>query len=83
MSKIIYPMADGIAVIHPTGEIPVDQVALKDVPAGTPYLIIDDADVPSDRTFREAWVADFSVPHGYGIGHDAWVEQQERADDSD
>lgn len=30
-------------------------VAAKDVPAGKPYKIIDAADVPTDRTFRNAW----------------------------
>jgi len=77
MSKIIYPFADGIAVIHPTGELPLDQVALKDVPAGVPFLIVDDTDIPDDRAFRGAWTADFSDPHGYGLGHEAWAAQQE------
>lgn len=73
--KIIYPTLTGIAVIHPTGELPLADVALKDVPAGAPYLIIDAAEVPADRTFREAWEADFSVPDGHGLGHDAWEAQ--------
>jgi hypothetical protein len=30
-------------------------VASKDVPAGTPYKIIDVEEVPTDRTFRNAW----------------------------
>ena len=77
MTKIIYPSAYGIAVIHPTGELPIEQVALKDVPASVPYLIVDDSDIPADRTFREAWTEDFSNPHGHGIGNDAWVAQQE------
>jgi len=77
MSKIIYPFDGGIAVVHPTGELPINQVALKDVPAGVPFLIVDDADVPEDRSFRNAWTADFSEPHGYGLGHEAWAAQQE------
>lgn len=84
MSKIIFPNDGGLAVIHPTGDIPVEQVALKDVPIGVPFLIVDDADVPADRAFREAWTADFSNPHGHGIGHEAWAEwaaqQQEVVD---
>ena len=77
MQKIIYPTADGIAVIHPTGELPVEEVARKDVPAGVPYLIIGVDDIPEDRTFRAAWDADFSEPHGQGIGSDAWFAEQE------
>lgn len=30
-------------------------VATKDVPEGKPFKIVDVADVPSDRTFRNAW----------------------------
>lgn len=70
--KIIFPTdlsdlsAAPVAVIHPTGELPIEQVAFKDVPAGVPYLFVDDGDVPSDRTYREAWEADFSKPDGIG-----------------
>ena len=27
----------------------------KDVPEGKPYKIVNDSDIPSDRTFRNAW----------------------------
>lgn len=65
--KIIYPNGfGGIAVIHPTGEIPIEEVARKDVPNGVPYLFVQDADVPTDRTYRDAWEADFSNPDGHG-----------------
>lgn len=30
-------------------------VAAKDVPEGKPYQIVDVADIPTDRTFRDAW----------------------------
>jgi hypothetical protein len=71
-ARIIYPLDDGIAVVIPSGELPIEDVAAKDVPAGTPYLLIDASDLPTDRTFRAAWTADFSAPDGYGIGADAW-----------
>ena len=65
--KIIYPTDDGmISIIHPTGELPIDQTAKKDVPPGKPYLIVQDSDIPSDRTYRDAWTADFSNPDGHG-----------------
>jgi hypothetical protein len=41
MSKILYPNSEGgISVIHPTGELPIEDICQKDVPAGTPYLIV-------------------------------------------
>jgi len=33
-------------------------VALKDVPAGVPFKIVDASEIPEDRTFRAAWEAD-------------------------
>jgi len=79
--RVIYPQPNGVvAVIIPTEEFlasyTVEDLAAKDVPAGVPYKIIDAADVPTDRTFRNAWEADFSAPDGHGLGHDAWVAQK-------
>jgi hypothetical protein len=52
-SRIIYPTDDGgIAVIIPAESV---EAAMKDIPAGKPYEIVDVADIPSDRTFRGAW----------------------------
>ena len=71
--KIIYPNSEGgICAIVPTGELSIEDVAQKDVPAGTPYLIVEDNVLPSDRSFRNAWEADFSNPDGHGIGDVAW-----------
>ena len=51
--RIIYPTDDGgVAIIVPAKSI---EAAMKDVPAGKPYKIVDAADIPSDRTFRNAW----------------------------
>jgi len=79
--KILYPNSEGgVSVILPAGELSIEDVAQKDVPAGTPYLIVEDDVIPSDRTFRGAWEADFSNPDGYGIGADAWFAQQEASE---
>lgn len=65
--KIIYPNGvGGIAVVNPTGETTIEAVVSKDVPQGVPYLFVEDGAIPSDRTYREAWEADFSDPDGYG-----------------
>ena len=56
--RIIYPTDDGgVAVIVPAAEcgLTIQQIAAKDVPMGKPYKIVDVSDVPSDRTFRNAW----------------------------
>jgi hypothetical protein len=56
--RIIYPTDDNsVAVIIPAIEcgLTIEEIAAKDVPAGKPYKIVDVADVPSDRTFRNAW----------------------------
>ena len=58
--RIIYPTDEGgVVVIIPAPEaletMTIQQIAAKDVPAGKDFKIIDAADVPSDRTFRNAW----------------------------
>jgi hypothetical protein len=77
--RIIYATNDGgLAVIIPANcGLSVSEIARKDVPASTPYLIVDASDIPADRTYREAWMADFSNPDGYGIGQEAWFAEQE------
>jgi hypothetical protein len=72
MNRILYPTSSGIAVIVPTGELLIEQVAQKDVPAGVPFVYATASDIPADRDFRNAWEANFSAPDGYGIGADAW-----------
>jgi hypothetical protein len=74
--RIIYTNTDGtVAVIVPTGELPIEEVAAKDVPAGLAYEIVTTDEVPSDRTFRGAWVmGDCCIDHDIdkckAIGHD-------------
>ena len=58
MKRIIYPTDDGgVAIIIPAAEcgLTIEEIAAKDVPAGKAYKIVDVADIPSDRTFRDAW----------------------------
>jgi hypothetical protein len=51
--RIIYPTDDGgVAIIIPAVSV---ELAMKDIPAGKPYKIVDVADIPTDRTFRNAW----------------------------
>jgi hypothetical protein len=56
--RIIYPTDDGgVAIIVPAADcgLTIEQIAAKDVPAGKEYKIVDVADIPTDRTFRNAW----------------------------
>ena len=60
MQRIIYKTEEGgVAVLIPTPEYlqdhTIEELAAKDVPEGAVFEIVEDADVPSDRTFREAW----------------------------
>lgn len=58
--RIIYPNdTDGVAVIVPAPGIEQAE-ALKAVPTGKPYLIVGADEIPEDRTFRNAWQADFT-----------------------
>ena len=58
--RIVYKTEEGgVAVIIPTPEYlqdhTIEELAAKDVPEGAEFEIVEDSDVPSDRTFRGAW----------------------------
>ena len=60
MQRIIYKTDNGgVAVLIPTAEWleshTIEELAAKDVPAGAEFQIVDASDIPSDRTFRDAW----------------------------
>lgn len=72
--KIIYMDAEGgLSIIHPTSEalqfMTIEEIALKDVPKGLSFAIVEDSEIPEDRTFRGAWEVD-SVTLTDGIGAD-------------
>ena len=51
--RIIYKTeAGGVAVIVPTDTI---EACMKDIPKGAEFEIVEDSDIPTDRTFRNAW----------------------------
>jgi hypothetical protein len=72
MNRIIYKTDEGgVAIIIPTQEAlnshGIMSIAIKDVPAGKPFKIVNVSDIPSDRSERDAW----SVYEAYltdGIG---------------
>ena len=61
MKRIIYPTDDGgVAVLVPSPEYlqdhTIEDLAAKDVPAGAEFEIVDTDTVPTDRSWRAAWV---------------------------
>jgi len=81
--RIIYQTDEGgVAVIIPAPEAleqyGIEAIALKDVPAGKPFKIVDTADVPSDRTFRAAWEVDqATLTDGVGAESNSFPEVTE------
>ena len=73
MKRIIYQSeSGGVSVIIPTESV---DLALKDVPEGVAYEIVEDDAIPADRFFRNAWVAngaavDVDLDKAKDIGHD-------------
>jgi hypothetical protein len=58
MKKIIYPNDEGgVSIINPSPSWKgtLQELAAKDVPSGKPFKIVDASEIPSDRTFRNAW----------------------------
>lgn len=56
--RIIYPTDEGgVAIIIPAPEcgLTIEEIAAKDVPEGKPFKIVNVSDIPTDRTFRNAW----------------------------
>ena len=56
--KIVYETPEGgIAVVHPTGEVAIQELVLSVLPPGTVHEIVDSSVIPTDRLFRSAWKA--------------------------
>lgn len=79
--KIIYIQDNGvIAIIHPmqwaVDKYGIDAVALKDVPTGKPYKIVQDADIPTDRAMRDAWTVDPAIlTDGFGADSNEFPQE--------
>jgi hypothetical protein len=77
MTKCIIYQTDngGVAVIVPAPKcgLTVEQIALKDVPFGKPFKIIEATDLPTDKSQRDGWTVDEAdltdgVGADYGVG---------------
>ena len=81
-SRIIFQNeSGGVSVIIPTESV---ELALKDVPEGVAYEIVEDGAIPADRFFRNAWVAngaavEVDLDQAKSIGHD--IRRTQRAEE--
>jgi hypothetical protein len=82
MNRIIYQTPEGgVSIIIPAESV---ELALKDVPPDVEYEIVSTDDIPSDRLFRNAWIAngkkvEVDLPKAKAIGHD--IRRQKRAEE--
>ena len=55
--RIVYVEDDGVlAIISPVNENKtIEEHAKKSVPEGKKYYIVDKSEIPTDRSFRQAW----------------------------
>ena len=79
--KILYrDNDDSISIIMPTQQVlsiaTLKNIALKDTPEGLPFWIVDDSEIPEDRTFRDAWEIpeDWGEPDGHGSAYNTFEE---------
>lgn len=72
----------GLSIVVPSQEAleryGIDAIAKKDVPAGKPFKIIDSSEIPTDRTFRDAWQVELATLTD-GVGAQSNEFQQEVA----
>lgn len=74
--RIIYQNDNGgVSIIIPAPDcgLTIEQIALKDVPTGKPFKIVDVTDIPSDRSQRDSWTVEEAtltdgVGADYGVG---------------
>lgn len=51
----MYDNGDGVSVVSPAPGVSVDNAIEYAVPKGADYKVIEDTELPADRTFRDAW----------------------------
>lgn len=84
MQVIIYKQDNAaLAVICPTQEAidlyGIEAIALKDVPFGKPFKIIDSTELPEDRSTRAYWtVDDEALTDGVGAEYSTFPEPLEQ-----
>jgi translation elongation factor EF-G len=75
---IIYTSPDGnLCVVHPAPDISLEEVIACSVPEGVEAQVIDAADLPQDRYFRNAWKnndtgIEIDVPAAQEVQRNQW-----------
>jgi len=70
--RVVYRNTDNsVGVLIPASEAlefaTIEQIAEKDVPFELAYKIVDDSEIPADRSQREMWEWDSNIePDGFG-----------------
>ena len=67
----------GVSIIVPSPAAlrtyTIQEIAAKDVPSGKHYAIVPTEEIPSDRTFRDAWEVDeAALVDGVGNASNKW-----------
>jgi len=80
--RIVFRNPDNsVGIISPVSsvveEYGLTALAEKDVPAGFPFWIVEDSQIPLDRTFRDAWEVpqQWGDPFGFGSNSDEFMEK--------
>lgn len=68
----------GVGILYPTPEClskyTIQEIAEKDVPAGRPFKIVDESELPEDDTFFDAWeIDDSELTDGVGADRDYFL----------
>ena len=84
--RVVYKTLDGnVEVIVPSPNAlklhTIDEIAQKDVPSGLSYKIVQESDIPTERTFRDAWdIADSELTDGTGASSPMFVSDPRHPD---
>lgn len=75
--KIVFMHPEGhLAIFHPADpEADLVELAKSVVPAGVEYHVVDESEIPTDRTFRGAWVHDGGIKVGMEKAKDIWRDK--------
>jgi hypothetical protein len=72
---IIYKNSNnGVSIVVPVpnSSLTINDIANRDLPAGTPYRFGTIADIPTELMFSSAWEVDMTTPDGVALGYEAF-----------
>lgn len=66
--RILYNDNEGLKILIPAIDLDPFILGEKDVPAGLLFKIVEDSEIPSDRTYRSAWTYEINESNKDGVG---------------